>query len=419
MDIPMSVHAVVITVGSELVSGLVADTNSAYLSRRLAERGIITVRHESVDDRAEDIAAAIRRAAGEADVVIVAGGLGPTADDLTREGLALAMGCDLHLHAESWRQIEAFFRRRGYTMSPANRSQAMVPDGAEPLTNPVGTAPGIYAEMDGARILVVPGVPSEMRHLTDLHILPRLADLTGDGAVVFRSVHAFGLGESIVGEKLADLMARDGNPLVGTTVTGGVVTIRVTARGGHEAESAESAERTVEEIRRRLGPVVFGVDEQTLPSVVGSQLIRRGRTLSVAESCTGGLIGKLLTDAPGASGFFAGGVLSYANEVKQAILGVPRDLLDAMGAVSEPVAEMMARGTIERFTTTYALAVTGIAGPDGGTADKPVGLVYTALASPTGVKVQRNQFAGGRDMIRLRAALTALNMLRLAMGPAD
>jgi len=411
----MSVQAVVITVGSELVSGLVADTNSAYLSRRLSERGIMTLRHESVDDRSEDIAAAIRRAAEAADVVIVAGGLGPTADDLTRQGLALAMGSELQMHQESWRRIEAFFRSRGYTMSPANRSQAMVPQGAEPLANPVGTAPGIYAEIGAARIIVVPGVPREMRHLTDLHILPRLADLTGDGTVVFRGVHAFGLGESIVGEKLADLMARDANPLVGTTFAGSVVTVRVTARGANEAEAVERAERSVEEVRRRLGPAVFGADDQTLPGVVGEQLIRCEATVSVAESCTGGLIGKLLTDAAGASGFFVGGVLSYANEVKRDVLAVPAELLDSVGAVSEPVAEAMARGAIERFSTTWAVAVTGIAGPGGGTVAKPVGLVYIALASPGGVEVRRNQFAGSRDMIRLRAALTALNMLRLAL----
>jgi len=320
----MGVQAVVITVGSELVAGLAADTNSA------------SIRHESVDDRAEDIAAAIVRGTGDADVVVVAGGLGPTADDLTREGLAAAMRTELQLHDDSWRQIRAFFADRGYTLSPANRSQAMVPRGAEPLVNPVGTAPGIYAEVDGARVIVVPGVPAEMRHLTDLHILPRLADLAGDEVVVFRSVHAFGAGESVVGEKLADLMARDADPLVGATVAASVCTVRVTARGSNAADAAERADRTVLEIQHRLGSYVFGTDEQTLPHVVAEQLRARGRTVCVAESCTGGLLGKLLTDAYGASEVFVGGVISYANEAKHALLGVSEDLLAAVAAAARP-----------------------------------------------------------------------------------
>ncbi len=410
----MSVQAAVITIGNELTSGLVTDTNSAYLSRRLAEIGIVCVYHETADDHQGRIASAISRAAATVDVVVVAGGLGPTEDDVTRGALAEAMGAPLELHAESLREIEAFFRRRRYPMSESNRAQAMCPAGAEPLANPVGTAPGICARIGGARVFVVPGVPAEMRHLTDLHLLPRLADIAGDGKVVFRSVHAFGAGEGAVGAELADLMGRDGNPLVGTTVTGSIVTIRVTARGADESEATAMADQTVAEVQRRLGQWVYGVDEQTLASVVGDRLTVDGATLSVAESCTGGLLGKLITDVGGCSRYFLGGVISYANRIKRDHLGVASEILDAHGAVSEPTAAAMAEGVRERFQTTYGLAVTGIAGPTGGSDDKPVGLVYIALAGPEGViEVKRNLFSGHRDMIRTQSALTALNMLRL------
>ncbi|NLF32687.1 MAG: competence/damage-inducible protein A [Planctomycetes bacterium] len=409
----MSAEAIIITIGNELTSGLIADTNSAEMSLMLAELGIVTIRHETVDDHVERIAAALRRAAGEAAVVLVAGGLGPTEDDVTREALALVLGRSLELHAESLRQIEALFAARGYVMSPANRRQALCPAGAEPLANPVGTAPGIAASVGGARVFVVPGVPREMRHLMGLHVLPRLADAAGGEAVVYRTAHAFGAGESVIGEKLADLMGRSSNPLVGTTACDGIIAVRITARGADRAGAAALAERTLEEVRRRLGPIVFGIDDQTLAGAVVEALGARRQTMAVAESCTGGWLGKLLVDVPGASGVLAGGVISYANAVKEALLGVEPDLLAACGAVSEPVAAAMAQGVRRRLGVDYALAITGVAGPAGGTAAKPVGLVYTALAWAEGQTVRRHQFPGDRQGIRLRAALTALNMLRL------
>ncbi|MFW6155449.1 MAG: competence/damage-inducible protein A, partial [Planctomycetota bacterium] len=244
----MNAEAIIITIGDELTSGLIADTNSAEISLMLAERGIVTIRHETVDDHAGRIAAAMRRAVAEAAVVLVAGGLGPTEDDVTREALANVMERPLKRHAESLRQIEAFFAARGYAMSDANRRQALCPDGAEPLSNPVGTAPGIAATVGDARVFVLPGVPREMRHLMDLHVLPRLADVGADGAVAFRALHAFGVGESVIGEQLADMMDRGGNPLVGTTASDGIITIRITARGADRDEAAAVAERTGGEV---------------------------------------------------------------------------------------------------------------------------------------------------------------------------
>ncbi len=411
----MATQAAILAVGTELTSGLVNDTNSGYLARRLAELGVATIGHQVVDDHVGRIASALRFAAQTADVVIVTGGLGPTADDLTRQALAEATGRPLRLDRDCLAEITAFFGRRGWNMNRTNEVQAMVPEGAEPLINPVGTAPGLRATLNGAEVYVVPGVPAEMRHMADLHILPRLARTAGDACLAYREVHAFGAGESSIGSELADLMSRDANPLVGTTVKAGVITVRVTARADRRDEARRLADATVRTVTDRLGAYAYGTDEQTMASVVGRLLVRRDATIALAESCTGGMIGRLITDAPGASRFFVGGVVCYSNAVKADLLGVPGNLLDTCGAVSEPVAEALAAGARDRLGATYALAVTGIAGPAGGTEDKPTGLVYTALATPETVRVKRNVFPGDRPTVRQRSALTAMNMLRLEL----
>ncbi len=412
----MDTCAVIVGVGTELTSGLTVDTNSPYISRRLAELGIVTLGHEIVDDHVGRIGEAISRAAERADVVIVTGGLGPTADDLTRQALAKAMGVELVLDEASLAEIAAFFRLRGRTMNQTNRVQAMLPSGADALANAAGTAPGIFARVGKARVFVVPGVPAEMRRMIADHILPRLAELAGDWRTVFRTVLAFGTGESDIASRLADLMSRKANPLVGTTVAAGVISVRITARAETEGLARRSAEATLQTVRERLGNYVFGEDDDTLAAAVGRMLRDRGDTLCLAESCTGGRIGELITAVPGASETFVGGVICYDNRIKRDLLGVPAERLQTHGAVSEPVAAALATGARERFSATYALAVTGIAGPGGGTEDKPVGLVYTALAGPSGARVQRNVFPGDRATIRLRSALTALNMLRVELA---
>jgi len=412
----MDTHAIVVGVGTELTSGLTVDTNSPYLSRRLAELGIVTLSHQIVDDHVDRISEALLQATERAEVVIVTGGLGPTADDLTRQALAKAMGVELVLDEAGLAEIAAFFRRRGRAMNRTNRVQAMLPAGAEALANAAGTAPGIFARLGKARVFVVPGVPAEMRRMTADHILPRLTDLAGGWRLAYRTLGVFGAGESDIASRLADLMGRQVNPLVGTTVAGGVISVRIIARAQTEAEARRRADETAQIVRERLGDYVFGSDGDTLAAAVGRLLGDRGATLCLAESCTGGRIGQLVTAVPGASETFLGGVVCYANRVKRDLLGVPEALLTAHGAVSKPVAEALATGARERFAATYALAVTGIAGPGGATEDKPVGLVYTALAGPAGVRVERSLFPGGREAVRMRTALTALNMLRLDLA---
>ncbi len=410
-------QAVIIAIGDELIGGASVDTNSAYLSRCLAERGIVTASHVTVGDDAGRITEVIARAAAEAELVIITGGLGPTLDDLTRQALASAMGVELIEDARSAKRIAAFFDRIDRAMNPSNLRQAMIPAGAEALDNDYGTAPGIAASLGQVKVFVLPGPPNEMTEMFERKVAPRLP---AAGALARRILHAFGSGESDIGERIADLMARDANPKVGTTAKGGIISIRIVATSQTPADADAAADKTANEIRHRLGELIFGQGDQTLESVVGEGLKSGGMTLATAESCTGGMIGRMMTETPGSSGYFLGGVVAYANSAKTAMLNVPAEIIKTHGAVSEQVADAMARGAREKLGADFALSVTGIAGPDGGSPmgqadEKPVGLVYIALAGPDSTKVHRHIFSGARDIVRRRAALTAINYLRLVL----
>lgn len=405
--------AIILSVGDELVSGLTVDTNSAHLARRLGELGIPVLAHGTIPDDRTTIADAITATARRADVVLVTGGLGPTADDLTRQALANAMGTELVPDPKRLAEIEAFFRTRGRTMQPANRAQAMIPSGASSIPNPLGTAPGIAARLGSASIYVLPGVPHEMQRMFNQSVAPHLCGT--EGTIVHRQVHCFGQGESDVAAQIADLMQRGQNPSVGTTAANGVITVRIAAAAPDGPRARDLAQGTLTKVLKRLGPLVVATDDQTLPAVVGELLRKDRATLATAESCTGGLIGQLITSVPGSSDYYRGGVVVYADAAKSELLAVPAELIRRHGAVSEPVAAAMAEAAAKRLSADWALSATGIAGPAGGSEEKPVGLVYLALASPTGTTVHRHVLPGLRDTIRLRAALTALNYLRLAL----
>ena len=406
--------AIVIAVGDELLSGATVDTNSAYLAGELALRGIETIAHRTVGDNECAISSAIAAAAEQVRIVLVSGGLGPTKDDLTRQGLARAMGGQLVLNETCLAEIEAFFSRRGRQMAEVNRFQAMIPAGADPLPNAIGTAPGIAGPVGQAQVFVMPGVPVEMRQMFAASVSPRLGE-TGI-SITRRLLHTYGTGESDIGSMIADLMVeRDGAVTVGTTVSGGLVSIRVTARGPDDGEVRAAADAVIAEVRRRLGTLVVGAGDVTMAPAVGQLLAGRRETLATAESCTGGMIGQMITDTPGASAYYVGGIVAYANEIKTAELGVGGRLLDDEGAVSERVAEAMALGCRRRFASDWAVSVTGIAGPAGGTEGKPVGLVYIALASASRCEVHRHVFPGPRRQVRQRTAIAALNHVRLAL----
>lgn len=410
--------AVILSVGDELVLGQTVDTNSAWLSARLAECGVMPLYHQTIADDREATAVAIRAAAAAAPLVILTGGLGPTDDDLTRQALARVMGRPLLLHRPSLAKIRGFFQRLGREMPAANQVQALYPRGATVLENHWGTAPGLKARVGRAAFYAFPGVPGEMAPMFERYVRPVLTRGTGR-FILTRTLLTFGAGESIVAGKLGNLMDRDRNPVVGTTVSGGIVSVRIRSDFASRAAAGARLRATSDAARRRLGTLVFGTDGDTLQEAVGGLLKRRGKRLATAESCTGGWLAKMVTDVPGSSGWFVGGWVVYSNALKREALGIPAALLTRHGAVSEAVARAMAEGALRRSGADVALATTGIAGPDGGSEAKPVGTVWIGIArrNARGFVSGAEQFRlmGDRSSVRDRAAKTALNLLRMEL----
>jgi len=409
----LGVHAEVITVGTELLQGLITDSHSAWISARLAAIGIPTDYHTSVGDDVERLADVLAQAASRSEVVVVAGGLGPTADDLTREAVARAAGKPLVLHQPSLNAIAALFASWGREMSENNRSQAFIPEGAEVMPNTRGTAPGFVVQVGAARVFVFPGPPHELHAMMDESAIERLKAMqTSAGVLRVRLVHCFGVGESQVDEKIRHLMSAGRNPNVGLLVSNYIITVKITADAETGAEAEALISQTEREVRGLLGDIVFGADGETMAEVVARELMTRGLTIALAESCTGGLIAAMLTDVSGISKSFLAGVVSYSNEAKRDMLGVPAELLQEHGAVSEPVARAMAEGVRRLTNADVSIGVTGIAGPTGGTPEKPVGLIYVARADKNDTEVRECHFHGSRERIRVRTGLTALDMVR-------
>ena len=407
--------ASIISVGNELLAGLIVNTNVVYLSRQLLSMGVPTVSSYTVGDRIDSIAQAMAQAAQQADIILITGGLGPTDDDLTRQALARFMGVQLEFKDYLLAEISDFFTKRNIKMAQNNKVQAYIPAGAEALPNNVGTAPGIIVEREGKIFVCLPGVPSEMKQIFIESVAGRLKQAGGGQVVLMRKLRCFGTGESVIAEKLGNLMQRDRNPLINCTVSGGIITLHIVATATDKPCAEEMIGNDARQLRALLGDLVYGRDEQTLAEVVGAKLRRRRKKLAVAESCTGGLIGKLLTDVPGSSDYFTYGWVTYCNEAKIRELGVDAGLIEKHGSVSEKVVRAMAKGARARAGTDFAIAVTGIAGPGGGTEQKPVGLVYIAVDSGESIDVQRCVFSHTREHIRYRAALAAINMLRLSL----
>lgn len=413
-------RAVILSVGDELALGQTLDTNSAWIAQMLVRHGVWPAYHLTLPDDRAAIAAALRQAATQADLIIVTGGLGPTEDDLTRHALADAMGVALVEHAPSLAALHDFFAQRGRAMPDANRRQALHPAGSRVIPNTCGTAPGIDAVLGRARVIVTPGVPREMQAMFQAAILPLLA--SGSGSVILTTaIHTFGLGESDLAQRLGPLMDRHRNPTVGTTVAGGIVTVRVRSQSPHSLSAQSALDATVADVERRLAPFAFGRDEATLAGAVVSELKTRGQTLATAESCTGGLLGTMLTDVPGASAVYLGGWVTYSAQLKHAQLGVPENVLADHGEVSQQVVQAMASGASAASGADYALAITGIAGPTGGTPQKPVGTVWLGLAKRDARGATSTQswllraVGADRQSIRDRSAKTALQALRLTL----
>lgn len=407
-------RAELVMVGTELLLGQIVDTNAALLAARLTQVGVDCYHISTVGDNWTRMVEVLSRALGRSDVVITSGGLGPTQDDLTREVAAAVLGLPLEERPELVRQIEAYFQKLGRVAPPANRKQAMLPRGAEAIPNPIGTAPGLWIERNGKILACLPGVPRELERMLDETVLPRLAQRAPE-ALHSRVLRFVGLGESHLEAALEDLIRQQGRVTVAPYASPGEVKLRLSVR----AVSREEAERLMapveQAILERVGAYCTSRNDEPLQVVVGRMLRDRQLTLAVAESCTGGLVGDWLTDVPGSSAYFLGSLVAYANTAKEQVLGVPAEVLARHGAVSRETAEAMARGARERLGADCGLSVTGIAGPGGETATKPVGLVYVGAAVGDRTLVEEHRFRGDRRLIKERSARAALDLLRRSL----
>ncbi len=407
--------ASIVSTGDEILLGRALDTNAAYLSEKLFSIGIPVVSFHTVGDDIDRIVRALETANSEADVVLLTGGLGPTDDDLTRQGLAKFLGIELKMEESILRKIIRFFLDRNLRMPDKNKVQAYIPVGTKELVNNIGTAPGIMAEKEGKLFAVMPGVPVEMKKMFEESVLPELEKLSDRQVIVLKRLKCFGAGESATAEMLGSMMQRGRNPLVNCTVDAGEITLHIIATAENKEQAQRLADKDERALRKKLGELVYGESEQSLAEVVGEKLAERGETVAVAESCTGGELAKLITDVPGASRYFKQGWVTYSNESKISELDMPAELIERYGAVSFEAAEAMARQARKISGTDYAIAITGIAGPTGATEQKPLGLVYISVDSSVGSETKRFVFPNNRGLIRFRSAQTALNMLRLKM----
>ncbi len=403
-------NAVILAVGTELLQPGRRDTNAEWLVGRLLDHGIETRWRAAVDDDVDRIARLVRSGLESAGVVLLTGGLGPTADDRTRDALARAFGEAMERDPAMVSRIHALFAARGRVADPRQARQADRPSGATWIDNPLGSAPGILIERDGRLLAALPGVPAEMRAMFDASVGPRLPFPT-PGGVARTTLRIAGRPESWVDERVRDLYGTEGTE---TTIlaSAGSVELLLAARGADKTEARARLAELETAMRGRLGADLYGVDDETLPLVVGRLLAGRGATVATAESCTGGLLSSALTEVPGSSAWFRGGLVCYADDLKATIAGVPQEVLRAHGAVSEPVARALAAGARKACSSDFGVGITGVAGPDGGTAEKPVGTVHIALADSHSSSVVNLDWPGDRDLIRRRAVTVALDLLR-------
>ncbi|MBM7623250.1 competence/damage-inducible protein A [Sporohalobacter salinus] len=405
--------AEVISIGTELLLGQIVDTNASYIAEKLAYLGINLYHKTTVGDNQKRLQKVLERSLERSDVVITTGGLGPTDDDLTREAVAKAIGVDLVRDEELEKEIKSFFIDLDREMSANNLSQAYLPAGAEAIINSRGTAPGIIIEHSGKIVISMPGVPIEMKQMMKKRVIPYLHDKVGNKQLIKSKVlKVCGYGESSLETEIKDILDRQTNPTIALLSNKAEVHLRLTAK----AESQEKADNLINEVetelRDRLGDSIFGVDNEIMEQVVGDKLKEESLTLAVAESCTGGLIGHRITNVSGSSDYFKQGVVVYSNQAKKDLVQVKKETLSKYGAVSTETACEMAQGVKELANTDLGIAVTGIAGPTGGSEEKPVGLVYMGLATDEQVKGFKFKFHGSRKQIKYLTSQYALDNLR-------
>jgi len=407
--------AEIVAIGTELLLGEIDDTNATYISRELTTIGVDVYLRHTVDDDLGRIVQVLGAAMRRSDVVIVCGGLGPTPDDLTREALAQVTSRALQTVPGAEQHLRQFFAQRHRTVTENNLKQCQVPRGGQLLDNPVGTAPGILVEHEGSTLIAVPGPPPEMREMMHSHVMPYLRDQLherGDVPLFTRSLRLADIGESTAAEQLADILDNQTDPALALYASPGEVRVRMWTKAESQSEANKKLGSLEQLVRQRLAEHVYGVDHETMEVALGQALLAAGATLAIAESCTGGLIASRITDVPGSSRYFLNGYVTYSNESKQRLLAVEPELIARHGAVSAECAQAMAQGARLASAADYALAVTGIAGPDGGTPEKPVGRVYIAVDDESGGVIQQFDWPGTRSQFKRRVSQMALNLVR-------
>lgn len=407
------VKAEIITIGDEILYGQILDTNTQWISLELDKLGIKTIRKSSVGDQKSEILQILTEAASRADIVFITGGLGPTKDDLTKKILADYFDCELAMHPEALQDVTEFFAKRGRELSDINRDQALLPTKATFVRNAQGTAPGMWFHEKGVIWVSMPGVPFEMKAIMEQEVLPRLVKHFQTPVIYHKVIKTVGIGESYLSDLIENWELQLPEHIkLAYLPSAGIVKLRLTALGDDLSKLQAEVEVELNKVYPLIQSYVFGYEKDELAEVVGKLLMDQKATLSVAESCTGGHLAHQFTQNSGSSAYFVGGILSYANQVKVDYLGVSEQILATDGAVSEACIEAMALGVQKRLGTTYSLATSGIAGPDGGTKEKPVGTVWIALAHPTGVITRQLTLGGTRMQNIYLSSLACVNLLR-------
>jgi len=405
--------AAIITIGDELLIGQTINTNSAWMGAELSKSGFDIVRITSVHDRREDIINVLNESAGKTEVVLMTGGLGPTSDDITKPTLCEFFKTHLVFNDDVFRMNEEMMIRRNFPMNDKNRRQAEVPEGCKVLFNTVGTAPGMWFEKDGTIYISMPGVPHEMKHLMKELVLPELNKRFTSQIIIHKNIMTYGIGESLLADRLTDF--ESGLPesiKLAYLPAYGIIKLRLTGTGSEHDQLANLIEEQASRLYQTIPELIYGENEDSLEMVIGKLLIASKKTVSTAESCTGGEIAHLLTSVPGSSEYYKGSVIAYSNSVKTQLLGIQDYILTKYGAVSENTVKEMASGARSLLKSDYTIATSGIAGPDGGTETKPVGTIWIAVASESGTVSEKRVFGNDRANNITRFSLAALNLLR-------
>ena len=410
--------AAIVTIGDEILIGQITDTNSAWLAGQLNLMGVEVAEMSSISDTPDHISRTLDRYIGTLELVILTGGLGPTKDDLTKKTLADYFGGTMVMDKKVLAFIEAFFASRGRGVLPSNRDQAMVPDTCEALPNSQGTAPGMWFERSGTTVISVPGVPYEMKALMEEQIIPRLKDRFGTPEIVHRTIMTQGVPESYLAEMIRDWEEELPDCMkLAYLPRPGIVRLRLTVRGSCVRDAQKMLDQQIDKLQKIIPEHIYGYDEQTLQEALGKTLKENNLKISTAESCTGGNIARLITSVPGSSDYFEGSIIAYSNRLKREKLGIPVEILERYGAVSQQVVERMAAGVTGELGSDCGIASSGIAGPGGGTHEKPVGTVWMAVSYKGLVESRKFQFGGSRERIIEQASLMGLAMMRKLIRP--